>query len=346
MAETTARRGAQASRARRAAAQPSGPERRHPARPPGLGHRGQRLGQVDPGPRRPLPGAQGAPRGPRAAGLARGARGLAGDRSGARGRRVADRAHAPLGAGDLRRHHERHPHAVRLDPRSPGARLRRRPVLLQSRGRPLRALPRAGAARGEDGPAAGRLHDLRGLRRAPLQPRHAGSDPEGQLDRRRARHAGRSGARVLRGLRRDPPAARVPRGDRPRLSGPRPGEPDAVRRRGAAGQAHGRARRARLRQVALRARRADHGPAHGRRRQADRRAPAPRRPGRHGGRHRAQSRPDRGRGLRHRPRPRGRRERRPGGGLGNARSGCRRARVENRRLPAPEFWRRFWRAIT
>ena len=84
----------------------------------------------------------------------------------------------------------------------------------------------------------------------------------------------------------------------------RPALAHPLRRRGPAHQARRRADLARLRPVALRPRRADDRPAHGRRGAARDLAPAPGRPRRHRGRHRAQPRPDRGRRLRDRPRAR------------------------------------------
>ena len=115
-----------------------------------------------------------------------------------RGRPVADRAHAALQPRDLHRPLRRHPRPLRAD-------ARRRGCAATSRGA-SRSTSRAGAARSaaatadqdRDALPARRLRALRAVPRQALQPRDAGGPLQGQDDRRRARHAGRGGARVLR----------------------------------------------------------------------------------------------------------------------------------------------------
>ena len=106
---------------------------------------------------------------------------------------------------------------------------------------------------------------------------------------------------------------------RPRLRRARPVGDDAVGRRGAAGQAGQGAVEARHRPHALHPRRADHRPALRGHPQAARRADEAGRSGQHHRRHRAQSRRDQVGRLRHRPRARGRRRRRPDRRRGHAR---------------------------
>ena len=89
----------------------------------------------------------------------------------------------------------------------------------------------------------------------------------------------------------------------------RPAGPDALRRRGPAGEAGRRALPARHRPDALPARRADHRPALRRPGQAARRAQPAGRSGQHGGGDRAQPGRDQDGRLGHRPGPRGRRRR-------------------------------------
>ena len=103
----------------------------------------------------------------------------------------------------------------------------------------------------------------------------------------------------------------------------RPARDDALGRRGAAGQARGRALQGRDRAHALHPRRADHRPAHPRRREAARGAAAPGRRRQHGARDRAQPRRDQAVRLGHRPRPGGRRRRRARDRDGHARAGRR-----------------------
>ncbi len=235
--------------------------------------------------------------------------------------RVAHRPHPALRARDLRRHHGRDPDALRRGARRAGPRLRPQPLLLQREGRPLRALRGPGAPARHDGAPARHLRPVRVLPRAPLQRRHAGRALQGQVGGGGPGDDDRRGAGAPLDRRGDPPAPRVPLRDRPRLPRARPALADALGRRGAAHQARRRAHLARLRPFALRARRAHDRPPHGGRGAARERAPGPGRPGRHRGRDRAQPRRDRGGRLRDRPRPRGWREGRPGGGLGHAGAG-------------------------
>ena len=102
-------------------------------------------------------------------------------------------------------------------------------------------------------------------------------DVEGQEHRRRARHAGRGGARVLREPAADRPAAADAGRRRSRLRAARPARAHAVGRRGAAGEAVDRARQARDRSHDLHPRRAHDRPALRGRAPAAPRAAAPRR---------------------------------------------------------------------
>ena len=148
-----------------------------------------------------------------------------------------------------------------------GARLQAGALLVQRQGRALRGLPRRRPDPHRDALPARRLRPVRAVPRPALQPRDARGALQGQDDRRRARHAGRGGARVLRAHPRDPPPPRDARRRRARLHPPRPAGDDAVGRRGAAGQARDRAVEDRDRPHALHPRRADDRPAL-RRRQA------------------------------------------------------------------------------
>ena len=82
--------------------------------------------------------------------------------------------------------------------RGQGARLRAGPVQLQRQGRPLRGLPGRRADQDRDALPARRVRHLRRLPGQALQPRDAGGDLPGEVDRRRARHDRRPGGRVLR----------------------------------------------------------------------------------------------------------------------------------------------------
>ena len=79
-----------------------------------------------------------------------------------------------------------------------GARLQAGPLLVQRQGRALRGLPRRRPDQDRDALPAGRLRAVRAVPRQALQPRDARRPLQGQDDRRRARHAGRGGGRLLR----------------------------------------------------------------------------------------------------------------------------------------------------
>ena len=172
-------------------------------------------------------------------------------------------------------------HVRRLFSETPEAKVRGYqpgPVLVQRQGRPLRELRGRRHDQDRDELPAGRLRPVRGLPRRPLQPRDARGALQGQDDRRRAQHADRGGRRLLPGDPRDRAAPDHAQGGRPRLRPAGPVRPDAVGRRGAAGQAGQRAAEAVDRPHALRARRADDGSALRGHPQAPRRArPAGRR---------------------------------------------------------------------
>ena len=140
--------------------------------------------------------AQRRARGP---GPARPHRGPRAPRQDHRHRPVADRPHAALQPGDLYRRVHADPRMVRRPARGQGARLRARPLLVQRQGRPLRGLPGRRRHQDRDALPARRLRHLRRLQGQALQPRDARSAVQGQVDRRRARHDGRGGARVLQG---------------------------------------------------------------------------------------------------------------------------------------------------
>ena len=122
-------------------------------------------------------------------------------------------------------------------PEVEGARLRARPLLVQRQGRPLRGLPGRRRDQDRDALPARRLRHLRRLQGQALQPRDPGGHLQGQVDRRRARHDGRGGGRLLQGG-----AARARHADdlapgRPRLRPCRPAGHHALGRRGPARQA-------------------------------------------------------------------------------------------------------------
>ena len=139
--------------------------------------------------------------------------------------------------------------ALRRHPRGAGARLQARAVLLQRQGRALRGLPGRRPDQDRDALPARRLRPLRAVPRPALQPRDARDPVQGQVDRRRARDAGRRGGRVLLADPEDPPPARDAPRRRARLHPARPAGDDALRRRGAAGQARDRALEDRDRQT-------------------------------------------------------------------------------------------------
>ena len=159
---------------------------------------------------------------------------------------------------------------------------------------------------------------------------------KGKTHRRRARHAGRGGARVLRAHPEDPPAAGDAQRRRPRLHPPRPAGDDAVGRRGAARQARDRALEGRDGAHAVHPRRADDRACTSRTssgcwRSCSRLVDA----GQHGRRHRAQPRRHQDRRPDHRHGPGGRRRGRHARGGRDARGGRRRCRARHRRVPAP-----------
>ena len=187
-----------------------------------LRHRRVRLGQEHARERGHLQGAR-EPAEPRA-GEARRAPGGAGDRGvrqGDRHRPVADRPHAAVEPGHVHRPVRPHPRAVRHLARRPRARLQAGPVLVQRQGRALRDVPRRRHDQDRDALPARRLHQLRGLPRPPLQPRDARGQVQGQVDRRRAGHVDRGGARVLRQDPEAAPAAADAARRRARLHAPR-----------------------------------------------------------------------------------------------------------------------------
>ena len=110
-------------------------------------------------------------------------------------RPVADRPHAAVEPGHLHRAVRPDPRPVLQDAGGAGARLQARPLLVQRQGRALRGLPRRRADQDRDALPAGRLRPVRAVPRQALQPRDARHPLQGQDDRRRARHAGRGGAR-------------------------------------------------------------------------------------------------------------------------------------------------------
>ena len=124
-----------------------------------------------------------------------------------RGRPVADRAHAALEPGDLHGPVRRDPRPVREDAGGARARLQAGALLLQRQGRALRGVPRRRADQDRDALPARRVRAVRAVPRQALQPRDARGALQGQEHRRRARHAGRGGAEVLRAHPQDPPTA-------------------------------------------------------------------------------------------------------------------------------------------
>ena len=100
--------------------------------------------------------------------------------------------------GDLHGPLRRDPRHLLEDQGGPRARVQAGPLLVQRQGRALRGLPRRRADQDRDALPARRLRPVRAVPRPPLQPRDARGPLQGQVDRRRPRHAGRRGARVLR----------------------------------------------------------------------------------------------------------------------------------------------------
>ena len=133
-------------------------------------------------------------------------RGVKPDRQGGADRPVAHRPHAAEQSGHVHRRVRRDPQGVRQHPRRPAARLQGRPLQLQRQGRAVRGVPGPRAAADRDELPARSLRRLPGVRRQTVQPPDAGNPLPRPLDRRRARHAGRRGGRVLRELPRHRPA--------------------------------------------------------------------------------------------------------------------------------------------
>ncbi len=183
------------------------------------------------------------------------------------------------------------------------ARLRAGPVLVQRQGRALRGLPGRRAREDRDALPARRVRDLRGLqaasattaRRSRCATRARTSPTSSTMTVAEALGVLRAGALDQAEA---PDAARR----RARLHPARPGGDHAVGRRGAAGEARHRAEPARHRAHALHPGRADHRAALRRHPPAARGAQPARRPGQHGGDHRAQPGRHQDRGLGHRPR--------------------------------------------
>ena len=179
-------------------AQPPQGQREGPARRSLLRHRRVGLGQVDARERGALQGGrEQAPSREAAAGRPQArARPRAG-RQDHQHRPVADRAHAALEPRDLHRRLRPDPRALLEDAGVAGARLQAGALLVQRQGRPLRGVPRRRPDQDRDALPPGRLRAVRAVRRQALQPRDAGRALQGQVDRRRARHAGRGGGRLL-----------------------------------------------------------------------------------------------------------------------------------------------------
>ena len=237
-----------------------------------VGHRCVRVGQVHADQRHPRDGA-GEPAQRRAAGAGPahpdhrpGQPGQAGA-----GRPEPDRPHPAEQPRHVHRRVGPGPQALRRHHRGEGARLPAGPVLVQRQGWALRGLLRRRHDQDRDELPARRLRPVRGVPRRPVQPGDPRGALQGQDGRGRAGHADRGGRGVLRAdhLDRALPAHAGRR--RPGLRAPRAAGADAVRRRGAAGQAGQRAAEAVQRPDGLHPGRADHRPALRRRPQAARR---------------------------------------------------------------------------
>ena len=191
---------------RREPAQPARHRRAHPARRADVRDGRVGLGQVDARQRRAVQGGR-QPPAPRAQAPGRAPRDPRPRpaRQDHRGRPVADRAHAALEPGDLHGPVRRDPRPVLEDAGGAGARLQAGALQLQRQGRALRGLPRRRADQDRDALPARRVRAVRAVPRQALQPRDAGGALQGQEHRRRARHAGRGGAGVLRAHPQDPP---------------------------------------------------------------------------------------------------------------------------------------------
>ncbi len=231
--------------------------------------------------------------------------------------------HAELDPGDVFGGLRPDPRAVRQAARGQGPRLHLAPVQLQPGRRPVRVVRGRRAEADRDALPAGCLDHLRRLQRRTVYPRDPGRPVPRQVDRRRPGDVGQRGARALRQRAQgpaDPPDA-VRRRPGLRIAGPVGG--DALRRRGPAREAGGRALSARHGQDAVHPRRADDRVALRRRAETAGCAPPTCRPGQHGDRDRAQRQRDQDGRLDHRPRARGGPGRRRPGRRGDARGGRR-----------------------
>ena len=179
----------------------------------------------------------------------------------------------------------------------------------------------------------GRLRPVRGLPRRPLQPRDPRGPLQGQDHRRGPRHADRGGPGVLRCGPGDRAAHEDPGRGGPGLRPARAAGHDAVRRRGAAGQALHRAAEALDRAHCLRPRRADDRPALRGHPQAARGVVVAGRQGQHRARDRAQPRRHQDRRLDHRHGTRRRLPRWHRGRRGHAGADRGDARQLHRRVP-------------
>ena len=165
---------------------------------------------------------------------------LAGARPRARSRPDADRQDAAIVSGHICRILGCRSAALRGDAGSTHAWLRRQPLLVQHRGRPLRCLRGPGRADDRDELPAGREGAVRRLRRRALQRGDTRGPLARTLDRRRAADGHRRCRRVLRTASLDRTSAEAAAGRRTRLPDAGPAVADAVRRRGAAHQARHR----------------------------------------------------------------------------------------------------------
>ena len=123
-----------------------------------------------------------------------------------RGRPVADRAHAALEPRHLHRPVRRNQGPLLQDPGGARPRIQAGPLQLQRQGRALRGVPRRRPDQDRDALPARRLRAVRAVPRQALQPRDARDPLQGQVDRRRARHAGGAGAALLPAHPEDPQA--------------------------------------------------------------------------------------------------------------------------------------------
>ncbi len=123
--------------------------------------------------------------------------GRAAYRSRVRSRSEPHRQNLPLHARHVHQSFRRNPQAIRLAAALPDARLRRRPILVQQRIRPVRRVRRAGSHQGRDELPPCQLHPMRRLPRSPLQPRHLGSRIQRKEHRRHHVHERRASRPIL-----------------------------------------------------------------------------------------------------------------------------------------------------